>query len=216
MKLLSTIGTLCIVIFGATSVVADNIPAQHGTVALTFDDGPNPDYTPKILAVLKENHIHATFFMVAANAKRWPYLVKMILADGNKIGNHSYTHPMLTKLSAAGLHHEVIDSENVIANIAGFRPACLRYPFGASNAHVRAYIHAAGITPVPMGWNTFDYDEPGVQKIVSQAMKGVHSGAVILMHDGFPGVNRSQTLAALPILIADVRKKGLGFSAICG
>ncbi len=184
-----------------------------GTVALTFDDGPNPIYTPQILAILKKNHIHATFFMVGVNAKKYPEIVKMVQADGQAIASHTLTHPKLTKLSDAGLQHEVLTTQTIIKNITGKAPACLRPPFGLANAHVREYIRSQGITPVAMGWNSFDYEKPGVDKIVSQVVNNAHSGQVFLLHDGY--ADRGQTVAALPRIIAGIRKKGLGFSDIC-
>lgn len=187
--------------------------ALKGTVALTFDDGPTTKYTPQILAILKEYNIKATFFMVGMNAKAHPEIVRMVLADGHAINNHSMTHPMLTKLNDEQLYREVAGPQTVINNIIGKKPVCLRYPYGASNEHVRSVIRANGMVPVPMGWNSFDYNRPGVDKIVSWVLKNAHSGQVFLMHDGFD--KREQTVAALPQIIEGIKKKGLGFSQIC-
>lgn len=189
-----------------------NTPAK-GTIALTFDDGPNSTFTPQILAILKKYNIKATFFMVGMEAKNHPDIVKMVLADGHAINSHSLTHPMLTKLSDAALHKEVVMPSDIIEKIIGKRPVCLRYPFGASNSHVRDVIHKAGMTPTTMGFNSFDYDRPGTDKIVSWVLKNAYSGQVILLHDGF--AKREQTVAALPRIIEGIQKKGLGFSQIC-
>ena len=187
--------------------------ALKGTVALTFDDGPTVKYTPEILAILKKYNIKATFFMVGMNAKAHPEIVKMVLADGHAINNHSMTHPMLTKLNDKQLYIEVTEPQTIINNIIGKKPVCLRYPYGASNSHVRSVIRANGMVPTPMGWNSFDYDRPGVDKIVSWVMKNAISGQVFLFHDGFD--KREQTVAALPQIIEGIKKKGLGFSQIC-
>jgi peptidoglycan/xylan/chitin deacetylase (PgdA/CDA1 family) len=184
-----------------------------GTVSLTFDDGPSPIYTPEILAILKKYDVKATFFMVGINAKKYPEIVKMVLAEGHAIDNHTLTHPMLTQLNDAELHKEIISPQIIIFNIIGKKPVCLRYPFGASNSHVREEIRAQGILPVPMGWNSFDYERPGVDKIVAQVVNFAHSGQVILLHDGYD--KRDQTVAALPKIIEGIKKKGLGFSQIC-
>lgn len=184
-----------------------------GTVALTFDDGPHPVYTPQILAILKKYNVKATFFMVGMNAKKYPEVVKQVLAEGHAINSHSLTHPMLTHLSNAQLEKEVKMPNVIINNIIGKNPLCLRYPFGASNEHVRAVIREHGMTPVPMGFNSFDYDRPGVDKIVSWVLKNSYSQQVILMHDGF--AKREQTVAALPRIIEGIQAKGLGFSQIC-
>lgn len=192
---------------------AVRVHALPKTVALTFDDGPSPVFTPQILAILKKYNVKATFFAVGASAKEYPYLIKQILADGHAINDHSMTHPMLTKLSDAGLYREVVDSEKAITAAGGIKPLCLRYPFGASNAHVRDYIREHGMTPVSMGFNSFDYERPGKEKIVSWVLKNVHSGQVFLFHDGY--FRREQTVAALPEIIEGIKAQGYGFSIIC-
>ncbi len=187
-------------------------PAK-GTVALTFDDGPTVTYTPQILAILKKYNIKATFFMVGTEAKAHPEIVKMVLADGHAINNHTMTHPNLTKLNDEQLNKEVAEPSAIIYDITGKKPVCLRYPYGASNDRVRSVIRANGMVPVPMGWNSFDYNRPGVDKIVSWVLQNAHSGQVFLFHDGFD--KREQTVAALPQIIEGIQKKGLGFSQIC-
>ncbi|OGT56686.1 MAG: hypothetical protein A3F43_05010 [Gammaproteobacteria bacterium RIFCSPHIGHO2_12_FULL_42_10] len=184
-----------------------------GTVALTFDDGPTVEYTPQILAILRKYHIKATFFMVGMNAKAHPEIVRMVLADGHAINSHSMTHPMLTKLNDVELYREITEPQVVIKNIIGKKPVCLRYPYGASNEHVRSVIRENGMMPMPMGWNSFDYDRPGTDKIVNWVLLNAHSGQVFLFHDGFE--KREQTVAALPRMIEGIQKKGLGFSQIC-
>jgi peptidoglycan/xylan/chitin deacetylase (PgdA/CDA1 family) len=206
--------SLCLL---SLTVLAD-APAVHkfaepGTVALTFDDGPTEKYTPQILAILKKYHIKATFFMVGMNAKAHPDVVKAVLADGHAINSHSQTHPMLTKLDDTALYREVVTPSTIINHIIGKKPLCLRYPYGASNSHVRQVIRDEGMMPMPMGFNSFDYDRPGVDKIVDWVLKNAHSGQVFLFHDGFD--KREQTVAALPRIIEGIQKKGLGFSQVC-
>lgn len=184
-----------------------------GTVALTFDDGPSPIYTPKILAILKKYNIKATFFMVGVNAKKYPDMVKLVLADGHAIGNHSLTHPKLTHLNNAELTKEIVTPQTIIYDIVGIKPACLRYPFGMSNEHVRSAIRAEGIIPMSMGFNSFDYENRGTDKMVRWVLENAQSGQVILMHDGYD--KRQQTVDALPRIIEGIQKKGLGFSQIC-
>lgn len=184
-----------------------------GTVALTFDDGPNPVFTPQILAILKKYHVKATFFVVGANAKLYPDIIKQIHEQGHVIASHSETHPMLTKISEKQLQNEIVMPVVIVSSIIGEKPKCLRYPFGVSNEHVRAAIRAHGMKPTSMGFNSFDYDRPGTEKIISWVLKNSYSKQVILMHDGY--AKREQTVAALPVIIEGVKKKGLGFSTIC-
>lgn len=187
--------------------------ALPGTVALTFDDGPNPIYTRQILAILKKYDVKATFFVVGVNAAKYPDVIKEIHEQGHAIDSHSLTHPMLTKLSDAQLETEVTKPSAIVDKIIGVKPKCLRYPFGASNEHVREVIREHSMTPVAMGFNSFDYDRPGSEKIIDWVLKNVHSKQVILMHDGYD--KREQTVAALPVIIEGIKKKGLGFSQIC-
>lgn len=185
-----------------------------GTVALTFDDGPAPIYTQQILAILKKYNIKATFFVVGANAKKYPELVKEIAEQGHVVASHSMTHPMLTKLSDAQLQKEITGPQKIVESAIGKKPLCLRYPFGMSNEHVRTAIRAQGIAPVPMGFNSFDYERPGTKKIIDWVLKNIYSKQVILLHDGYD--KREQTVEALPVIIEGIKKKGLGFSTICG
>lgn len=209
---LALVALICMGVAHAAPPVVNTIP-EKGTVALTFDDGPSPIYTPEILAILKKYNIKATFFMVGVNAEKYPEMVKAVRDAGMKIDSHSLTHPMLTKLSDASLQKEVQQPQIIIYNIIGEKPACLRYPFGASNEHVRAVIRANNINPVPMGFNSFDYNRPGTQKIIDWITKNIHSQQVFLFHDGYD--KREQTVAALPAIIEAIQKKGLGFSTIC-
>jgi len=184
--------------------------AAKGTVALTFDDGPSPIYTPQVLAILKKYNIKATFFLIGQNAKKYPELVKEILAEGHVVGSHSQTHAKLTKISAAQLHTEIVEPQIIINNIIGKKPICLRYPYGMANQQVKDAIRAQGMAPISMGFNSFDYDQKGVDKLVPWVLKNAYSGQVFLFHDKF-----QQTVEGLPLIIEGIKKKGLGFSQIC-
>lgn len=187
--------------------------ALPGTVTLSFDDGPSPIYTPQILAVLKQYHVKATFFVMGALAEKYPYLIREIAADGHVVSIHTQTHPMLTKLSNAKLYDEVVQPRDIVTKILGYAPMCLRPPYGVSNTRVRNYIRSKDLIPVPMGFNSFDYERGGVQKIAHWVIKNARSGMVVLLHDGYS--KREETVEALPLIIQGIRKKGLGFSVIC-
>lgn len=187
--------------------------ALPGTVALTFDDGPSPIYTPQVLAILKRHHIKATFFVMGWSAKKYPKLIQQIIADGNAVANHTMSHKKLPYLSAKKLAFEVVKSRDLIAKAAGKAPVCLRPPYGMGNKRVGAFIRSKGMIMVPMGFNSFDYKNRGVKKLTNWVVKNARSGQVILLHDGYKA--RSQTVKALPGIIKGIRAKGLGFSAIC-
>ncbi len=201
---------LCACLNGQAAVRTTPLP---GTVALTFDDGPSPKYTPQVLRILKQYGIHATFFVVAGNAKRHPEMIKAILADGNTVANHSMTHPKLTQISGKRLQREVGGAKAVITKLSDYPPACFRPPFGLTNARVKSVIEENGMIQVPIGYNSFDYARPGVKKIIHNVVSHAHSGVVVLLHDGYVG--KQQTVDALPGIIKGIRQKNLGFSMIC-
>ncbi len=184
-----------------------------GTVSLTFDDGPSPKYTPQILSILKKYNVKATFFVMGWAAKKYPHLIKEMLRQGHAVAIHTNSHPKLTRLSNKQLYKEVESPRDIVARIVGKPPVCLRPPYGLTNARVNQYVRRAGMIPVPMGFNSFDYKRPGVHKLASWVIKNAINGRVFLLHDGYS--YREQTVKALPIIIKGIRKKGLGFSAIC-
>lgn len=213
--------TLLLVIFSlfnALSVTAKPLNqvrwrAKPGTVALTFDDGPNPKYTPQILHILKEYHVPATFFVMGWAARDYPKLIHQMIREGHAVASHTMTHLKLPHLSQKKLAYEIIVPRDIIKKVSGKPPVCVRPPFGMGNKRVGAYIRSQGMVMVPMGFNSFDYNRPGVQKLTNWVVKNARSGRVFLLHDG--PKRREQTVAALPAIIKGIRAKGLGFSAIC-
>ncbi|MEU4195395.1 polysaccharide deacetylase family protein [Kribbella sp. NPDC026611] len=180
------------------------VKAAHGKVVyLTFDDGPDPRWTPEVLAVLAKHNAHGTFFMLAQNANPHPGLVDQVRTAGNSIGNHSVSHPQLPKLSPAALHHQVAD---------GVRSKCFRPPYGATNARVRAEIRKDGMQQVLWDVDPEDWARPGTATIVNRVLAGTTPGAIILMHDG--GGNRSQTVAALDQVLTTLTARGYAYATL--
>jgi peptidoglycan/xylan/chitin deacetylase (PgdA/CDA1 family) len=169
----------------------------------SFDDGPDPYWTPKILQVLKKYGAHATFFELGSMQAAHPGLREQILAAGNSIGSHSISHPQLTAISAARRHHEIFD---------GPQSKCFRPPYGASNPKVRADIKAAGMVQVLWDVDPRDWARPGVHAIVHNIMTHAHKRNIILMHDG--GGDRGQTVAALDKALRLLKAQGYTFPAM--
>src|SRR6201998_1360438 len=118
-------------------------------IALTFDDGPSAENTPRLLEMLKQRNIKATFFLIGQNAAANPDLVRRILADGNEIGNHSWTHPQLSKLSDDRVTGEITKTQDAIKGASGFTPTLLRPPYGAITPRQREGItNQIGLTYV--------------------------------------------------------------------
>jgi len=188
------------------------------TAALTFDDGPDPTWTPKILAILRRKHVPATFFVVGAHAAANPSIVRAELAAGDEVGSHTYTH---ANLASAGwrLPLELKLTQNALAGAAGIRTRLLRPPYSSvpdalTEADWRAYDRAArfGYLVVLASTDTKDWAKPGVQHIVANAMPRGDRGAIIMLHDS--GGIRRQTIRALPLIIDRLRARGYRFVTV--
>ncbi|MBX9725252.1 MAG: polysaccharide deacetylase family protein, partial [Candidatus Obscuribacterales bacterium] len=180
-------------------------------VALTFDDGPSPEYTPKVLALLKEHNIHATFCLVGRQVKKYPELVKQIVAEGHKIANHTMNHnEFLTNKSDQKLKNEILAEQALItAVVPEVSIEYFRAPGGNWNHHIRKVVTGWGMKP--LGWtvDSKDWQTPGVESIIKTVNKQLHPGGVILMHDA--GGDRSETIAALKRLIPSLEQDGYKF-----
>ncbi len=196
--------------------------ADPHRIALTFDDGPDPNYTPRILSVLEQAHVPATFFVVGENALEHPEILRRIVDDGDEIGNHSYTHPNMAEVSALGTKLELNATQRLIEAYTGHSTRLFRAPyFGdaepttADELVPAALAQQRGYTIVGLHVDPGDWKTPGVGSIVGRTIAQVHAASsdrsenVILLHDG--GGNREQTIAALPIIIERLRAEGYQF-----
>lgn len=211
--LLGIILTLFPLVSSAATLSNVRVLAIPGTVALTFDDGPSPVFTPQILDILKANNIKATFFVMGPLAKRFPDIIHRMIAEGHAVGVHTMTHPRLTRLNDAQLNYEVVGSRDIVQKIIGNAPVCLRPPYEVINNHVRHFVEAHNLIVVPMAYDSFDYTHRSADRVVKGVVDHVKSERVFLFHDGY--AHRGKTVAAIPKIIAGIRAKGFGFSAIC-
>lgn len=175
-------------------------------VALTFDDGPNPYYTPQVLAILQHYGVQATFFDVGYLVKDFPNIVRHEYNNGNLVANHSWSHPELTLFSVSAILSQLTSTSNVIQNTIGVRPTFFRPPYGAFNRTVLEQAGYLGVTTVLWNDAAEDWTLPGVSYIVNKILSLAHAGTIILLHDG--GGNRAQTVAALPTIITDLKNRG--------
>ncbi|MBO0836847.1 MAG: polysaccharide deacetylase family protein, partial [Actinobacteria bacterium] len=208
-------------VIGVTGARETSYQLPPRTVALTFDDGPDPTWTPKILAVLRRYHVPGTFFLVGAHAASYPGLVKTELRDGDEVGSHTYSHPNLATVPSWRQNLELTLTQNALAGAADIRTRLLRMPFSSvPDSITAADWHAAdqagrdGYLVVFTSVDTRDWARPGVARIVAAASPQGGQGAIIMLHDG--GGNRGQTLAALPQIITRLRAQGYQFSTVTG
>ncbi|SHE88255.1 LysM peptidoglycan-binding domain-containing protein [Alkalibacter saccharofermentans] len=197
-------------VFSADSQLITKGSTTEKLVALTFDDGDDGKNINPILDILAKNNIKATFFVTGRAAEHHPDLIKKIDQQGHIIGNHSYSHPDFTKITAAKMTEELSKVDNLIKNITGkstkpyFRP-----PFGAYNASVLKAVGAAGYTKT-IYWtiDTIDWRGDSVTDITNRVRNNIKPGAIVLMHTGSGAKN---TVAALPGIISNLKSQGYKF-----
>jgi len=181
-------------------------------VAITFDDGPDPKYTPKLLDILKQNNVSATFFILGIKAEKYPEIVKRIVDEGHLIGIHSYTHPDIYQASSERITLELNASERLIQDITGKSTLLFRAPYsdnkpisyGEFNPFVQ--IQDMGYFTVSYTIDSKDWEKPGVNNILENIKNERREGNVILLHDA--GGDRSQTIEALPLIIKFISDRG--------
>jgi peptidoglycan-N-acetylglucosamine deacetylase len=189
---------------------ASDYGAKHANaVALTFDDGPTPSYSPAILSYLEKTHTPATFFVLGQYAKAYPWLIQREAADGFTIGIHTWNHPDMLTLTPAQRAWQLAATAQQLHTDLGAN-VCLwlwRPPYGGYNGAIVAQAGAFGLTTIMWNDDPADWSQPGTMTIVNRVLANVRPGSIILMHDGPAG--RAQTLAALPYILAGVHQRGL-------
>lgn len=192
---------------------------RQGTVALTFDDGPDPDWTPRVLQILREHHVHATFFVVGSHAAQYPGLLAEILADGHELGVHTFTHVDLATVDQRRVDAELSYTQSVIAAATGMQTRLMRPPYSSTTDAVTvpqwtayAEIGAQGYAVALSTQDTKDWTDPGVARIVSAGVPERGTSGFVLMHDG--GGDRAQTVAALPALIERLQAEGFSLGTV--
>jgi peptidoglycan/xylan/chitin deacetylase (PgdA/CDA1 family) len=170
---------------------------------LTFDDGPHPIYTPKMLDVLAKHHAKATFFVLGREVAAHPGLVELERSLGHHVGNHTWDHPMLTHLTDARIRQEIS---------TGVQSNCFRPPFRDTDTRVTAIAATYHLRQVLWDVDTKDWKKPGTAKIERAILRGARPGAIILLHDG--GGNRSETVAALDSALAKLTAQGYTYRSL--
>lgn len=183
-----------------------------GAVALTFDDGPHPTWTPQVLDILDFAGIKATFFVIGENVARYPNLTAEIQRRGHSVQNHSYTHSDLVTLSNDQVDGELTRTNAEIQETGVSRPGCLRPPYGSYDQRIDLLAANRGLELVLWDVDPRDWARPGVPTIVDRATQA-GSGDIILLHDG--GGDRSQTVEALPEIITELDAQGYDFQPLC-
>jgi peptidoglycan/xylan/chitin deacetylase (PgdA/CDA1 family) len=172
-------------------------------VALTFDDGPDPEVTPQILDILKQEGVPATFFVVGSKAEQYPELIRREAEEGHDLGNHTFHHFELTDLDPAGVRAEITRTNDALEQIVGTKTRWFRAPGCHYTPDALKVIRKCGMVRVDTQDNSGDWANPGVSAILHRTLTHLSPGDVILCHDRIP-----QTVEALPRLIHTLRKRG--------
>ncbi|HEY5160418.1 MAG TPA: bifunctional polysaccharide deacetylase/glycosyltransferase family 2 protein [Gaiellaceae bacterium] len=194
-------------------------PPPGRRIALTFDDGPDPNWTPKIAAILRREHVPATFFLVGSEAARHPDLVRMLVRDGNELGNHTFTHVALWNGPGWQRRLQLDLTEAVIVGITGHYTRLIRPPYSAMPDSVTsrderdlAALADRRYLIVLADFESQDWARPGVAKIVRDASPPGSTGGIVMFHDG--GGNRGETAAAVARMIPQLRARGFRFVTV--
>ncbi len=180
--------------------------ADPKTIALTFDDGPHPAWTPALIALLNKLQVKATFFVVGKMVDKTPWLVRAEMAMGNEIGNHTYDHPNLDLLTTAQIQEEYRACSNAVQRATGERPKFCRPPGGRFDPDVVKAAAREGMWTVLWTDDPGDFAKPDTKTLLSRIDHQMKQGGILLLHDGIP-----QTLHILPKLVYELRKRGYRF-----
>lgn len=192
---------------------------RRGTkqLALTYDDGPNDPYTFRLLEVLAKDNVHATFFLVGRFVRQRPDIVREIVSAGHVVGNHTFTHPLLTLKSSSEVREELTDCRAALYDAIGEHSNLFRPPFGGRRPAVLRVARALGLQPVMWNVTGYDWTAPPAEVIERKVSSQIRGGNVILLHDGGHrqmGADRSQTVLATDDLIARYKSEGYEFVTI--
>jgi peptidoglycan-N-acetylglucosamine deacetylase len=181
----------------------NEIHTSQRLVAITFDDGPNPQYTPQILEIFSEAKAKATFFMIGEQMKSHPEVVKQVVEQGHEIGNHTFSHPKLSQLSIDDCLAEIEQTEKFAVELVGRKPVVFRPPYFDYNQDTVSLLQQKGYPMIgAVNLEAQDWEQPGVEHILGKSRDVVENGSILIFHDGYG--DRSQTIEAVRMLVSEL------------
>ncbi|WP_083194981.1 polysaccharide deacetylase family protein [Pararhodobacter sp. CCB-MM2] len=181
------------------------VETSRPRVALTFDDGPHPTNTPMLLDILARYNAKATFYVIGQNARRYPEILRRMVAEGHEIGNHTYTHPVLSRLGNGTVLNEIDRTQQIVWDIVGAVPVTLRPPYGSfSPRQQHMLFDNRNLSTVVWSVDPEDWRRPGVSVVANRMLRGARPGAVILAHD-----IHGPTIRAVPAVLDGIAARGL-------
>jgi len=202
---------------------SQNLPVAVGTrdtynsvsttlpfVALTYDDGPHPSHTPRLLDILKARNVKATFYVIETNAKRHPDIIRRMIAEGHEVGNHTVTHGNLARMSADQVRRELRVTHETITSTTGIPPLTMRPPYGALTTAQRSWIRQEfGYPTIMWSVDPEDWKKPGVSVVTNRLVSGAKPGGILLLHD-----IHAPTIEASPGTVDQLLNKGFQFVTV--
>jgi len=188
-------------------------PREGRKVALTFDDGPHPEYTPQVLSILNQYGIAASFFVILENAEKNPHLLRRMASEGHLIGLHTYSHTHAWLMSPWDVYKDFERSIRVYQDILGYAPKWFRPPWGTFNGVTHRMANQFNLRTVYWSVEGHDWSASSTpETIAKRILDRIHPGAIIVLHDnnGAPGAP-SRTLEALPVIIETLQDRGYSF-----
>lgn len=190
-------------------------PVDRKAIALTFDDGPDDQWTPQILRVLRENHVRVTFMCVGERIQQTPNQFRQLIQQGHIIGNHSFDHPNFTKITLTEAKTQIERTNDLIENIADIQPRFFRPPYGALNEEVIREVIELDMKILLWDVDSLDWSGITAEQTESNVLAHAQPGSIILMHcAGGRGENLSNTVQALPKTIQTLRSEGYTFKTV--
>lgn len=186
-------------------------------IALTYDDGPNDPHTLRLLEVLAKHNVHATFFLIGRYVHQRPDIARQVSEAGHVVGNHTFTHPLLTLKSHNEIRKELFDCRSALQDAVGDHSTLFRPPFGGRRPAVLRVARELGLEPIMWNVTGHDWNAPPAAEIERKVAKQIRGGDVILLHDGGHkqmGADRSQTVLATDQLIKRYKSEGYEFVTI--
>lgn len=195
--------------------IVRNGSREQKYIALTFDDGPHPQYTNEILDLLKKHNIKATFFVLGQFAEEYPDLVRRQVNEGHEIGNHTYSHFDITKISKDKFKEEFYRTQEIISSLTGVQSKVFRPPYGLYNENVVRIINEqqSNIILWTYDQDSKDWSNPGVDKIITTTVSNIKNGDIILFHD-YVYHETSNTVSALESIIPELTNQGYNFVTV--
>jgi peptidoglycan/xylan/chitin deacetylase (PgdA/CDA1 family) len=186
-------------------------------LALTYDDGPNDPHTLRLLEVLAKYDVRATFFLIGRYVRQRPQIAREVVNAGHVVGNHTFTHPLLTLKNVAEVRQELSDCRSALQDAIGEHSNLFRPPFGGRRPAVLRVARELGLEPIMWNVTGYDWNAPPSAVIERKVSRQIRGGDVILLHDGGHkqmGADRSQTVSATDLLISRYKSGGYGFVTI--